>query len=586
MYGLRGDTGHAILAAALAAGFLYMRFSTRDGVVSAPFTFVGSMADASLWFLLLSLLRGRWYLLAAAANLVIQTLLCANIIYFRTFGDLIPSSAYFHSQLSDPTVVSGSLAAFHTTDLILPAAALAPVVYALYNILRHRNFTNMSRRALAMAGAAAALCWGVWLAGAWRRTALNYDLHSPREIAESLFSGDSIEWKLYCRKFNFTGYAIRCLADICAGSHISLSEAQKTELTAFLEYRAARPDPPYPEATEPPRNLVIVVVESLPSKALQLEWAPEIAPVLHALSADSASLHADCRVLAGYGRSSDAQFMLNTGLLPLRDEPLVSRYATADYPSIAKATGLNSVEFIGENKSLWSHALTSRSYGFNRLIDRIAEHGQDRDSIIFARAARELDTIGTAPFFLFICSISMHDPYADEAVTGVSAAARAAIAASSTDARDREYLTRLHHFDSSLGRFVRTLKERHLYDSTLLVVTGDHEIRRSTVSPLLHDDRVPLLIAGATAVKAAKAAMNTEKNHAEAPAPIQATQLDIFPTILYLMQRTARCAGLPYKGLGRNILALPAREGPGSPPEAPLPPEEAYRASEYIIRGR
>ena len=151
------------------------------------------------------------------------------------------------------------------------------------------------------------------------------------------------------------------------------------------------------------RNLIIIVIESLESRALH--FSSDLHPALTGLINRPGTIYIDrCRVLTDYGRSSDAHFMVNTGLLPLRREALVNRYATKDYPSLAKILGGQSIEIIGEDKSLWSHGLTSRSYGFDRLIDNLAPAAMNQDSIIFEASARALKSI-RQPFFMFITTL-------------------------------------------------------------------------------------------------------------------------------------------------------------------------------------
>ena len=260
-------------------------------------------------------------------------------------------------------------------------------------------------------------------------------------------------------------------------------------------------------------------------------------------------------MLAGHGRSSDAQFVYNTGLLPLRGEALVTNYASKNYPSLAKALRRPSAEVIGENRRLWAHAATSASYGFDRLIDGLADDCDDQDSIIFAEAARVAADM-EQPFYLSVASLSMHDPYDGPRVTP----SLQIEGLPHEDDRDREYFERAHHFDASLGRFIEALRRDGLFGNTVIVITGDHEIRASSVPEYLHDDSVPLIIVN-PGMKAARTA--------------GVTQADVFPSLLQLMGTPYEVAGVPYAGLGRSIF-LPAEPHKLS--------EEDYEVSEMIIK--
>lgn len=198
---------------------------------------------------------------------------------------------------------------------------------------------------------------------------------------------------------NFTGY----MANVIRRSKIKYKELTSgdiVDIQGYLSSKAA--GPVYTTDSCSKRNLIFIVVESLASVVLQREDAGVIAPVLTELTKDTTTVYVRrCKVLAGLGRSSDAQFMYNTGLLPLRDDVLVTNYAVNDYPSLAKALRLESVEVIGEDRRMWSHGQTNRSYGFTRLVDN-ASSGDDRlnqDSAIFAAAEAEIKQM-SRPFYI------------------------------------------------------------------------------------------------------------------------------------------------------------------------------------------
>ena len=109
-------------------------------------------------------------------------------------------------------------------------------------------------------------------------------------------------------------------------------------------------------------NLILIVVESLTSKAFDYPEKEEYMPYLVSLEKDSTVLVVKNVIpQVTFGHSSDGQFMYNTGLLPLQEEALVMNYGEKDYPSLAKALAIESAEVIGEDKSSWRHSVTTRS---------------------------------------------------------------------------------------------------------------------------------------------------------------------------------------------------------------------------------
>lgn len=79
------------------------------------------------------------------------------------------------------------------------------------------------------------------------------------------------------------------------------------------------------------------------------------------------------------GRSSDAQLLLNTGLLPIETGAAASLYgSTNTYPSLPKALarkGYASASFICDSRSYWNQEATTKSYGFGALHEKLGEGG-------------------------------------------------------------------------------------------------------------------------------------------------------------------------------------------------------------------
>lgn len=556
--------GFAVLAISLFTIFLYLECATFTVTPSLPFKIAGALADSCILLPGLFLLRGRWRIVGGFVAFGVMAVVMANVCFLRNFNDLIPYTSYFNSQLGDPTVIDGAINSFRVSDLILIAAGIGPLVYYLCAV-RHKATQPWPVRLRAAASAAIILigAWAVSLAGSFRREANFQGISGISEIAEWVFPDRAVDMKTIYRNLNFTGYAARGLAAAMTDPYIKLSADKEREIASYLDGKTRHSAAVAPIADDSlKRNLIVIMVESLETRALHI--SSDLHPALTRLIDRPNTVYIDkCRVLTNYGRSSDAQFMVNTGLLPLRDEALVNRYALNDYPSLAKILNSHSVEIIGEDKSLWSHGLTNKSYGFDKLIDNLAPSAMNQDSIIFEASARYLESI-PQPFFMFIATLSMHDPYR-ESKTGVSPAD--SIFGRFSDDRDKEYFRRLHHCDHHLGLFIEKLKALGLYDDTLIIIVGDHEIREGATS-FTEGTTVPLIIVNAPD--------HLPLNEIDAAG---FSQIDIFPTILYLMGRKGRFLGADYTGLGTNLFCKPARPDPSG-----LPTNRDYDISELIIR--
>lgn len=554
-----GEFFIATLYATLFLLFLVFGWSLHQDHISLTFKISSALADSGMIVMICMFLKGKWRYIGVVITFVVGWLLLANILYFRNFEDLIQASSYINANISDSTITDGAISSFRASDLIFIMFPFCPLVYL---ICQKRKVFASPIRPLWKLGIATVcmLSWVFSYAGVYRRISLwNPDV-SFKKVTEIIFTQDSQTWQNTYEMHNFTGYIVKC---ILSGYNIGMElspadiDAIKSHLAATTRYRQNF----VAESITMPRgqNLIMIIVESLPYKVIENPEASRLIPSIMKIVEDSSTIVSKCRVLANYGRSSDAQFIYNTGLLPLRKEALVDNYAFNDYPSIAKALGRRSIEIIGESKKLWVHSITTKSYGFDTLIDNIAPKGMDQDSIIFKRAEKEICQL-KSPFFFFITTISMHDPYDERKVIDVFPQIEA------EDERDREYYARLSHFDKSLEGFLSSLKQKGLYDDTVIVILGDHEIRESKISKRLHDKYVPFIVINSP-LKCRRG--------------ILTTQLDVFPSILDMMEYEYTYLGEQYSGLGQSIFSHEAQSG-----NFYIPTDRDYEVSEMIIKGR
>ena len=541
--------------------FLLFGLSLHLGNISVLFKICSALADSSIIMIPFVLLKGKWKYLYIPLPFIISLLLSANIIYYRNFDDMIQPAAYFNAALSDPSVIRGAASSLKWYDILYLILPFLPPAYIITAKSRIKVFSIRLSWKLGIL-TILVLSSGISYAGVFRRIGIYNHLSSLNEIADTVFSKETSTWLGNYEMHNFTGYLVKC-----AVSRLNIGmELTPTDLIRIQSHISAAYDNNMALhndsllASGKGKNLIMIIVESLPYKVIEMKGADKIIPTLKKIVEDTTSITSRCRVLADYGRSSDAQFIYNTGLLPLKNEALVDNYALNDYPSLAKALPYASLEVIGESKRLWFHSLTTRSYGFDSLIDNIAPSCLNQDSIILDVAKKEISEL-KSPFYIFITTISMHDPYDSPMVTP----AADILPSNNVDSRDREYLERLHHFDLNLGRFLSELESNGILDNSITVILGDHEIRSSQISQSLHDDYVPFII------------LNSPVS---LPTPVKTTQLDVFPTIADLLGCRYRYLGVDFSGLGLSIFSPDRVAGIGHEPS-----DEDYRVSEMIIKG-
>ena len=541
--------------------FLNFGITLQLEYISFPFKISSALFDSSLITILCMFLKGKWRYIANPIPFIISVVLWANVLYYRNFGDLILASSYIRGDITDPTVASGAISSIKLQDIAFIILPFLPLVYAIINRKRlSKSIINSFWRRIMFL--IFILSFVFSYIGLIRRVKLHYRLDSYKEVSEILYAKETTSWIVNYEMHHFIGYILKCMVSVGdIGKNLSPSDIAliKSYISAHPEHRADRKISTHSLSGEG-KNLIMIIVESFPYKIFEMKEADELIPEMMKVVNDSSSIISKSKILADYGRSADAQFIYNTGLLPLRKEAFVDFYALNNYPSLAKALSYPSMEIIGENKRLWGHFLTTKSYGFDALKDNIAPDCMNQDSIIFNYARKEIPLM-KSPFFLFITSISMHDPYDKPKVTPASDT----LPISTNDARDKEYYQRLRHFDKNLGSFIAYLKENGIYDDSVIVILGDHEIRASKISQNLHDEYVPFIIANSPIPISEK---------------IMTTQLDVFPTIMDIMGCQYTYLGQDYTGLGQSIFSPAGLSGMEY-----TPTDTDYQVSEMIIKG-
>lgn len=475
-----------------------------------------------------------------------------NALYFRNFGTIPGLSALFTGDAFNVFTVAGVLHSFVYADLAL----LLPFIVTLAAWLWFGKERICSRQFPSTYRVIALLAL---LASPFARIALDvrrkwlwYKEVAP--IVENALVYYKVEYQENSRLAliyeledkGFCPYIGKAVMSAFPKT-LNLNEDNLQEIGNYLR-KSSRQTLAQSART---KNLVLVIVESWNTSTLDYK---DVTPYVNHLMETPGTLSArNLYVQIGAGGSSDGQFMLTTGLLPIKDEALVANYAETSYPSLPKyLEGYQCVEVIGEDSRVWNHHLTNKSYGYNDIVSNVSGSRIDSDSLIFRRAAEVADSL-PQPFMLTVTTLTMHGPYAKPNTSTPYDGAGAV----NLDVCDRNFLAATKHFDRQLSLFVDSLKAKGLFDNTVIVITGDHCTRPMDTSEAMACTTVPLIIVNAGITREISE---------------RANQIDVFPTLLDVMGVESR-----YRGVGRSLIA-------DSVPQAT--PAEAWRISELIIRSR
>lgn len=523
-----------------------------------------------------ALTRCRWAQIVVMA--LLDVLLVANLMYFRTYYSAIPASSYLEAgNLADfKASVTDSL---RWADIVLPLITIATAVMAFrYKTTKRQPLTAVLKWWAAPLAGFALLLTGVNLC----KGGFHKSLRSVRQSAY-LCSADAPIFSV----FGCIWYDITDAAE-------PITPEKQAEIERWL---ASQPKhQPADSVTEKRSNLLIVFAESLESWVLEKKVdGKEITPCLNRLLKEKSTLYAP-NVLTQVkgGRSIDAQLMICSGLLPLMSGTYSSLYYDNTFYTLQKAMrGLKhsrSYLLTIDKVSTWNQGAVARSFGTDTIIsyhdfkmtEAFGTHKRIGDASFFQQCREKIERgevwkPGESVYMQFV-TYSGHAPFK------LPDHLRTITFPASIPEKAADYMTTAHYTDKAIGDFVAYLKTLPQYKETIVVIVGDHEglasyrqelVGNPACRGLVSDKQLTPFIVLNSPVR-----MRYDKFMG---------QIDIYPTLLNLMQLDA----YRWHGLGQSILdprkqgvavgSVMNVEGTGSDKEVERL-KEAHTVSDYMLR--
>jgi len=278
----------------------------------------------------------------------------------------------------------------------------------------------------------------------------------------------------------FHGYDIKRFVKQNLLTDRSLTAEERQQIENFFnernEMKNGSNNPKY-RGVAKGKNLIIVQVEALQHFVInrKLEDGREITPNLNKLINESAYFDNFYYQIGG-GNTSDAEFLVNTSLYPIKEGSVYFRFPSNTYYSIGnilKEEGYDTYVFHANNPTFWNRNVMYKSIGFDDfmsnkryVLDEYVGWGLG-DKSFYRQSLDRIDT--SKPFYGFMISLSSHFPYKYQYFEDYD-----------FDTGRFEgslmgyYIKSAHYADEALGEFIERLKKEGLYDNSLLVVYGDH----------------------------------------------------------------------------------------------------------------
>ena len=523
-----------------------------------------------------ALTRCRWAQIVVMA--LLDVLLVANLMYFRTYYSAIPASSYLEAgNLADfKASVTDSL---RWADIVLPLITIATAVMAFrYKTTKRQPLTAVLKWWAAPLAGFALLLTGVNLC----KGGFHKSLRSVRQSAY-LCSADAPIFSV----FGCIWYDITDAAE-------PITPEKQAEIERWL---ASQPKhQPADSVTEKRSNLLIVFAESLESWVIEKKVnGKEITPCLNRLLKEKSTLYAP-NVLTQVkgGRSIDAQLMICSGLLPLMSGTYSSLYYDNTFYTIQKAMrGLKhsrSYLLTIDKVSTWNQGAVARSFGTDTIIsyhdfkmtEAFGTHKRIGDASFFQQCREKIERgevwkPGESVYMQFV-TYSGHAPFK------LPDHLRTITFPASIPEKAADYMTTAHYTDKAIGDFVAYLKTLPQYKENIVVIVGDHEGLASYRQELVGNPACRGLVSDKQLtpfiVLNSPVGMRYDKFMG---------QIDIYPTLLNLMQLDA----YRWHGLGQSILdprkqgvavgSVINVEGTGSDKEVERL-KEAHTVSDYMLR--
>lgn len=228
------------------------------------------------------------------------------------------------------------------------------------------------------------------------------------------------------------------------------------------------------------KNLIIIQIESMQNFLVNLKVdGQEITPNFNKLVGEN-SYFRHFYQQVGQGNTSDAEFVVNTSLYIPPRGAATQMYAGKELPSLPKllqSAGYDTATFHTNVVEFWNRGELYKALGFDRYYDAKFFGEEDTvffgasDEVLYRKTAEELDRMSGngKPLYAHVIAMTSHHPY-----TMPEDKQLLQLPERFEDTLVGDYLQAQHYADKALGQFIDDLKQRGIWDDSLVVLYGDH----------------------------------------------------------------------------------------------------------------
>ncbi|RFU66791.1 LTA synthase family protein [Peribacillus saganii] len=397
------------------------------------------------------------------SSFIVTAILFANLVFYRFFNDFLTIPVLF--QTSNMSDLGGSVTElvsvtdlFYFADIVL----LAILLKIKPNFIAFTSSGKLDRRAYFLISIAIAFL-NIGLAETERPQLLTRTF--DREILVKNIG--TYNYHLYDVFLQSKSSAQRAMAD---GS----------ELADIENYVRANYKTPNDElfGAAKGKNLIVVSMESTQNFVInQRINGQEITPFLNKFIKESYYFD-NFYHQTGQGKTSDSEFLLENSLYPLGRGAVFFTHSQNEYkalPEILGGQGYFTSVLHANNKSFWNRDIMYKSLGYQRFYDindfNVTEENSVnwgmKDKDFFDQSLQHLTEM-PQPFYAKFITLTNHFPF-------TLAEEDRSIDEFTSDSKTlNRYFPTVRYTDEALEHFINDLKEKGLYEDSVIVIYGDH----------------------------------------------------------------------------------------------------------------
>ncbi|OAK73876.1 LTA synthase family protein [Lederbergia galactosidilytica] len=435
-----------------------------DNSVQEFLLFINPLSSAFLFFGAALFFKKHWGAALIAIQFILSFWLYANVVYYRFFDDFITWPTVLQLKVNGGQTESAlslmtPLDILYFTDTIILLSLLG------FKVIQLKAASTRKLAIIPMAVAVGIFMFNLSLAEADR----------PELLTRSFDRNYLVK---YLGAYNFTIYDGIQTARSSMQRTLASSD-DVTEIENNLKANFSKPNSDYFGKAEG-MNVMYISLESLQTFIIDYELdGQEVTPFLNSLAHDGNTFYFDNFFhQTGQGKTSDAEFMMDTSLFPLSQGSVFINKAQNTYhaaPAILKSKGYTSAALHGNYKTFWNRNEFYKALGYDHFFDATyynmtAENVKNyglKDKPFLEESMPLLESL-PQPFYSKLLLLSNHFPFAmDEGDTDFPAG----------DFGDKvvnQYFQSANYMDQALEEFFENLKEAGLYDNTIIVMYGDH----------------------------------------------------------------------------------------------------------------